>query len=337
LENISKNFSLNSAKDQKLAFNLIDTHTNYHLHYQSKNDLYLQCLYGKFIHQVMKTNYPDYCEEIKPKFKENNSKVKVGYISYCLRSHVVGKLSLGWIKYLDKEKFDIYCYYLGNFSEDKITEEFKQYSDKFYHLSDVLTIENIAQQIQKNDLDILVFLDLAMYPRMSQLAGLRLAKNQCVTWLHPITSGIPTIDYFISSELIEKETSENHYSEKLIKLPNLGIVYQQRDFPLIEKNKTKFSLKEENIIYISSQFPSKYLPQYDYIYPEIAIKVKNAQFVFIHPKVNQNNDVITNALWNRIKASFSKYKLNYEEYCVFLPTIENREDYFQLFYSCDIF
>lgn len=140
----------------------------------------------------------------------------------------MGKLSLGWIKHHNQDKFEIYCYYLGDFSEDKITQEFKQHSNKFYHFKDDTNIEIIAQAIKDNDLDFLVFLDLSMYPRMSQLAGLKLAPIQCVTWLHPITSGIPTIDYFISSELIEKNNTNNHYSEKLIKLPNLSICYSPK-------------------------------------------------------------------------------------------------------------
>ncbi|BAQ63702.1 tetratricopeptide repeat protein [Geminocystis sp. NIES-3709] len=337
LEKISTALTVTSESNKKSALKIIDLYTNYHLNYQAQNDLYLQSLYGNFIHEVMKANYPQYCQPIKNKLTLNDGKIKVGYISYCLRSHVVGKLSLGWIKYHNKESFDVYCYYLGDFLEDKITLEFKQHSTKFYHFSDRLSTENIAQQIRENDLDILVFLDLSMYPRMSQLAGLRLAKIQCTTWLHPITSGIPTIDYFISSELIEKEKAENHYSETLIKLSNLSIVYAQKDIPKVNKDRSKFYLKDNNIIYITSQFPSKYLPQYDYIYPEIAMNINDCQFVFIHPKVNQNNEQITNELWRRIKKNFTKYGLNWQNYCIFLPTINNSEDYWQLFTSCDIF
>lgn len=65
----------------------------------------------------------------------------------------MGKLSLGWIKHHNQDKFEIYCYYLGDFSEDKITQEFKQHSNKFYHFKDDTNIEIIAQAIKDNDLD----------------------------------------------------------------------------------------------------------------------------------------------------------------------------------------
>ncbi len=50
-------------------------------------------------------------------------------------------------------------------------------------------------------------------------------------WGHPITSGLPTIDYFISSELMEPAQGDNHYSEKLIRLSNLGIAYAKPSLP----------------------------------------------------------------------------------------------------------
>lgn len=334
LQEISK-IDLYTKNNQLWALNLVDYHSNYHLHYQAKNDLPQQSLYGNFIHQVMKANYPDYCQPIIS--VKNEHKIKIGYISYCLKSHVVGKLSLGWIKYHNSDLFEIYCYYLGDSPEDKITREFRKHCDYFYHFSDNLSLVDIAQKIKNNQLNILVFIDLGMYPRMSQLAGFKLAPIQFVTWLHPITSGIPTIDYFISSELIEKENSYHHYSENLITLPNLGVVYPKRELASLTKNKNKFGLAQSKITYISSQFCSKYLPQYDYIYPEIAKIVKNCQFVFIHPRINENNDKITQQLWSRIKQSFSNYQLNWQDYCQFLPTLTKSEDYWQLMNSCDIF
>jgi predicted O-linked N-acetylglucosamine transferase (SPINDLY family) len=92
-------------------------------------------------------------------------------------------------------------------------------------------MERIAQHILDNQLHILVYLDIGMDPRTTQLAGLRLAPVQCVTWGHPITSGLPTIDYFISSELMEPAEGDNHYSEKLIRLSNLGIAYPKPSLP----------------------------------------------------------------------------------------------------------
>ncbi len=61
-----------------------------------------------------------------------------------------------------------------------------------------------------------------MNPEVAELAALRLAGTQCSYIGHPQTSGFPTIDYFLSGDLIEPPDGQDHYSEKLVKLPNIA-------------------------------------------------------------------------------------------------------------------
>jgi predicted O-linked N-acetylglucosamine transferase (SPINDLY family) len=105
-----------------------------------------------------------------------------------------------------------------------------------------------------DNLDILVFLDIGMTPITTQMAGLRLAPIQCLTWGHPITSGIPTIDYFLSSELMEPENCQTHYTEKLILLPKISICYPQPKLPQKRENRSFFQLPSEAIIVTSGIF-----------------------------------------------------------------------------------
>ena len=52
-----------------------------------------------------------------------------------------------------------------------------------------------------------------------QLAAQRLAPVQCNSLGHPETSGLPTIDYFLSSDLMEPLDAARHYTERLVRLP----------------------------------------------------------------------------------------------------------------------
>ena len=54
------------------------------------------------------------------------------------------------------------------------------------------------------------------------LAFSRLAPVQCVSFGHPDTTGIPTMDYFVSNDLYETPGSEAHYSERLFRLHDLA-------------------------------------------------------------------------------------------------------------------
>ena len=74
-----------------------------------------------------------------------------------------------------------------------------------------------------------------MEPVLQILASLRLADIQCNTYGHPVTSGFKNIDYFFSSELMEKKDSQKNYSEKLINLPGIGIDYNHADITSIKK------------------------------------------------------------------------------------------------------
>ena len=82
-----------------------------------------------------------------------------------------------------------------------------------------------------------------MDPLMTQLAALRLAPIQCVTWGHPVTSGLPTVDYFLSSELMEPKDGQDHYSERLIRLPGIGVCYAKPVIPRPLLNKTAQPLR----------------------------------------------------------------------------------------------
>ncbi len=70
--------------------------------------------------------------------------------------------------------------------------------------------------------DAIVYSDIGMHPLTQGLAALRLAPIQAVLWGHPVTTGLPHIDYFLSSTLLEPADADRQYSERLVRLPALG-------------------------------------------------------------------------------------------------------------------
>ena len=99
------------------------------------------------------------------------------------------------------------------------------------------------------------------------LAHCRLASIQ-ITWGHSETSGIDTIDYYISSSLYEIDEYYNHYSEKLILHKSFCTFYYSEYYELI------YNLKENNInLNLTS---TKYL-----LYHNIYIKYQNMILIFL--------------------------------------------------------
>lgn len=323
LQNLIQQTSLDNPEERENALLGIGRLTNFYLSYQAKNDRELQCQYGNLVHRIMAANYPHWATPLSmPPLQENN-KIRIGYVSAYLHSYSGTLWLTGWLRHCDRKSFEIYCYYIGN-EPDPITKQFQAYSDRFYHIPH--NLEAACEQIIADKLHILVFPEIGMNPQTLQMAGLQLAPVQCVAWGHPVTSGLPTIDYFLSSDLMEPEKAQEHYSETLIRLPNIGVSYPRPTIPPLIKSRANFQLSEDAVIYLCCQAPFKYLPQYDFIFAEIARRVPKAQFIFLRGKV----------LKPRLERAFSAVGLKSEDYCVFL-TIPERLDYLMINLLSDVY
>ncbi|MGB5968996.1 MAG: glycosyltransferase, partial [Spirulinaceae cyanobacterium] len=128
--------------------------TNFHLGYQAQNDVELQIQYGNLVHRIMGANYPQWVEEKTLLPVENNQKIRIGYVSAYLHSYSGTLWLTGWLRYCDRTKFTIHCYYTGN-SPDGVTEQFKEYSDVFHHIPH--NLEATCQQIINDKLHILIY------------------------------------------------------------------------------------------------------------------------------------------------------------------------------------
>ena len=306
---------------QGLGINCV---TNFYLAYQAHNVKDLQTQYGQLLEKIMAARYPEWVQPLAmPKLRENQ-KIKVGYVSAYLRSYSGTYWLQGWLQYHSQDQLEIHCYHTGN-TVDAVTENFRKYSYAFHHIPH--NFEAVCQQILQDQLHILIFPEIGMDAPTMAMAGLRLAPVQCTAWGHPVTTGLSNIDYFISSELMEGENAQDHYSETLIKLPNIGVAYPALwDIPQIIKDKSYFSLSQEAVIYLCLQAPFKYLPQYDDILPAIAQQVPRAKFVFLRGELLQL----------RLDRAFTARGLIYTDFCVFLK-IPDRQDYLMLNLIADVF
>jgi protein O-GlcNAc transferase len=319
--------ALTSEEGQNQALDILEGHTNFFLAYQECDDLALQVEYGAFIHQVMKQYAPHWTQPLAIRKLEGSRRIRVGYISTHFFEHTVCKLFQAWLN-LDSEKFEVFVYHIGeNF--DGYTQKIKESSEHFYH---VVSGFQVMPVIYDDQIDILVYPEIGMEPAIMQIAALRLAPIQCMAWGHPVTSGLPTIDYFLSSELMEPESVQSYYSEKLIKLPNLGITYTEPSLPEQRLTREDFGIPNNAVVYLCCQSIFKYLPQYDYVFAAIAQQVPDAKFVFISTR----SQSLSERFNERLNRAFSSYNLNFRDYCLAVPS-QDPVGYFSLNLVADIF
>jgi protein O-GlcNAc transferase len=114
-----------------------------------------------------------------------------------------------------------------------------------------------------------------------QLAAQRLAPVQLASWGHPSTTGLPTIDLFLSAAGMEPDGADAHYTERLVRLPGLSspVTPSAPAGPIPPR--ADLGLAEAAIVFWCGQPLHKYLPQHDRLLVEIARRVPAAVFVFV--------------------------------------------------------
>jgi predicted O-linked N-acetylglucosamine transferase (SPINDLY family) len=159
--------------------------------------------------------------------KKDSSRIKVGFISDVLVTfHSVSKDRLGIIKHLsDDPEFDVkimtrnkdICPFYTTIMDNNA------FNTLIYLDTDDLSVNRT--QIANEQFDIIVYPEIGMCSRTRWLSFSRLAPVQINTWGHSDTSGIETIDYFVSSKMFNTKKDQSHYTEQLILFDSLGTYY----------------------------------------------------------------------------------------------------------------
>lgn len=286
------------------------------LPYQGRDDRALQTLYGAIVCRVMGERYPPRTGAAKPRFGE---KIRVGFVSGFFRQHSNWKIPIkGWLTQLDRAKFQVFGYHTGTIC-DRETEAARALCDRF--VQGPLKIAAWRDEIAADAPHVLIYPEIGIDPIAVQLAAQRLAPVQCTSWGQPETSGFPTLDHYLSSELMEPPDADALYTEHLVRLPHLSIYYEPQEdtrsaTPRVSR--AELGLRPAATAYWSSQTLAKYLPRYDDLFPRIAREVGDCQFVFLEfPKGRH----VTEVFRRRLDHAFARHGLDAARHCVFLPRL----------------
>lgn len=306
----------------------IGSYQPFYLAYQGMNDRDLQALYGSIVCDVMAARYGPVRLPPPPL---DGEPLRVGFVSGFFYRHSNWKIPVkGWVANLDRNRFRIFGYSTGQ-QKDAETLKAGALCERFAEGS--LSIENWRDRIAEDAPHILIYPEIGMDKTCAQLAAQRLAPVQCVSWGHPTTSGFPTIDYFLSSALMEPPEADDHYTERLVRLPNLSIYYEPPDLPSAKITRADLGLSDDALVYWCSQSISKYLPQFDEVFPRIAREIGNCQFTFIE---FPGNRLVTEEFKARLSSAFAAFGLKASDHCVILPRFAP-EQFTAAIGTCDIF
>jgi predicted O-linked N-acetylglucosamine transferase (SPINDLY family) len=211
----------------------------FHIAYQGENDREIMRSFAKLFPAS-----PWATEPLNPK-PSVDGRVRVGFISQYLCNHTIGTLNRGFVEMYDRKKIRL-TIFNATPVDDETSRIFKQHADDYVMLpSDTASAVRL---LRGSNLDLALFTDLGMSCVTLALAHARVAARQAVTWGHPLTTGIPTIDEFVSSELFEDASAQEHYTEKLVRIKGLNTFYFKPELDRVY-TRAEFNLPASGTLY----------------------------------------------------------------------------------------
>jgi protein O-GlcNAc transferase len=207
-------------------------------------------------------------------------RIRLAVVSGQVRQHPVWEVVLrGLIAHIDRRRFEIFLYHTGSMADEETVWAAAQV-DRF--LQGPKPMPAWLDQLGQDRPDVIFYPEVGMDPATCALACLRLAPLQIAGWGHPATTALPTMDLFVSGELLEGPGAEQHYREHLVPLPGTGVCTdlipipaQRWDGPGRRENVVRFTLCQQ---------PIKFDPEDDVLLARIARQAGPSEFWLASPR-----------------------------------------------------
>lgn len=189
-------------------------------------------------------------------------RIRVGLISTFFRNHSIGKTSRGFVDRLDRARFEVIVIFVGSLSDDELARAMYEGADQAVVLP--ARMDALRPAIAALELDVLFYQDIGMEPVTYFLAHARLAPVQCYSFGHPDTTGLPTMDWFISCELFEPPDADPHYTERLWRIPGAGtLAYYYQPERAEALHREDIGVPDDAHFYLCAQTLFKFHPEFD--------------------------------------------------------------------------
>jgi predicted O-linked N-acetylglucosamine transferase (SPINDLY family) len=151
--------------------------------------------------------------------KARQPKIRLGYYSADFHNHATAYLMAELFERHDKEKFELFAFSFGPDTKDKMQIRVSQ---AFDHFINVTSLSDIEVALLSRELDIDIAVDLKGVTQDARLGifSFRAAPIQVSYLGYPGTLGADYIDYLIADKTLIPTQSQQHYSEKIVYLPD---------------------------------------------------------------------------------------------------------------------
>lgn len=267
---------------------------------------------------------------LPPPARSGGAKCRIGIVSAHICSHSVWHAIVrGWVEHLDPEKFEIHLFHTGE-QRDAETQWAAARVNQLHHaLGDWGAW---AKAISGARLDAVIYPEIGMDTTSLRLASMKLARVQMAGWGHPVTTGLPTMDAYVSAAAFEPEDAASHYTETLLALPRLGCCYRPFGTRPGPVDLARLGILPGQKILLCAGMPFKYAPDRDAILLEVARRCAPCKLVFFRTTPTLLSDMLE----ARLRKAFVSAGMNFDEHVRFIPW-QSQADFFGLLDRADVY
>ena len=237
-------------------------------------------------------------------------RIRVGILSRHLTNHTIGKLNIGIAQKLDRGRFELVVMRPPS-ERDFLAGAFDQCAERSVTLP--ADLAGARAKVAEAELDALFYPDIGMDPFTYFLPFARLARVQFTTLGHPVTTGIPNMDYFLSSRHSEPEEAQRFYHERLVELESLPAHFMRPRPASAFDIRAQLGLGAGDRLYACTQTLFKVHPDFDDAIVEILRRDPGGRVLFIASK---------REAWNeRLRRRFARVGPDVADRIVFVPAL----------------
>ncbi len=208
--------------------------------------------------------------------------LRIGFVSMFFFKHSIGiAFSDLLLKLAQRDDIEVNLIALGHMQS--MSAEHQVLVSGCDHYLPIMgdSLADARDLIAARQLDVLIYPDIGMSPFSKFLAHFRLAQIQCVMGGHPDTTGVDTLDYFLTWDRLELPEADEHYSERLVRLKHAGSVFWEQPVPDVSFSKSDLGIPECGRSYLCPMKMQKMHPDFDVAIRRILEKDPEARVLLV--------------------------------------------------------
>ena len=260
----------------------------------------------------------------KYQYEKNPKKLKIGLVSADFGNHPGGFFTLSTLKELRNMDFELIAYATTN-RKDELSSFFRPLFHK-WHSVEKKNDEEVVQQIFNDGIHILM--DLQGHSAHNRLTVFMYKPAPIqATWLGQGSSGISEIDYFVGSPHTTPQNEENHYVEKIFRLPEISQCFTPPNFDI--KINDLPALKNNYVTFGCFNKISKINSNVIALWSKILLSIPNSKIIL------KNKDLDNKKIFTNISQSFEKYNVK-KNRIILLGESKTRRELLEVYNKVDI-